>query len=100
MLSNWRPEVKPALAWVICAIGSLLLLGSLGSGRAMIIAGILTLFNASFAVGLGGFGWRSTKSRSVRKNNARQFLLPSLVFLAILCVIGLIRIHQLPLSPR
>ena len=89
--------MKPALPWVICAIGSLLLLGSLGSGRAMIIAGILTLFNASFALGLGGFGWRSTKSRSVRKDNARQFLLPSLVFLVILCVICVI---QLFLSPR
>src|SRR5271166_1893161 len=99
MLSNWRPAVKPALPWVICAIGSLLLLVLFGSGRAMVMAGILALVNALVALGLGG-GWRTTRSRAVAKNNARQFLLPSLVFLVILCVIGLIRIHQLFLSPR
>ncbi len=92
--------MKPALPWVICAIGSLLMLVLLGSGRAMIMAGILASVNALVALGLGGGGWRTTKSRAVVKNNARQFLLPSLVFLVILCVIVLIRIHQLSLSPR
>ncbi len=92
--------MKPALPWVTCAIGSLLVLVLFGSGRAMVIAGILALVNASVALGLGGGGWHTTKSRAVVKNNARQFLLPSLVFLVILCVIGLIRIHQLFLSPR
>jgi hypothetical protein len=66
----------------------------------MVMAGILALVNASVALGLGGGGWRATKSRAVVKNNARQFLLPSLVFLVILCVIGLIRIHQVSLYPR
>lgn len=89
--------MKPALPWVICAIGSLLLLVLFGSGRAMIIVGILALVNASVALGLGGGGWHTTESRAVVKNNARQFLLPSLVFLFILCVICLI---QLFLSPR
>ena len=92
--------MKPALPWVICAIGSLLMLVLLGSGRAMIMAGILASVNALVALGLGGGGWRTTKSRAVVKNNARQFLGPSLVFLVILCVIGLIRIHQLSLPPR
>ena len=89
--------MKPALPWVICAIGSLLLLVLLGSGRAMVIAGILALVNASVALGLGGGGWHTSKSCAVAKNNAGQFLLPSLVVLVILCVIGLI---QLFLSPR
>ena len=66
----------------------------------MVFAAILALVNASVALGLGGGGWRTTKSRAVVKGSARRFLLPSLVFLVMLCVIGLIRIHQLPLHPR
>ena len=61
----------------------------------MVIFSILTLVNASFALGGRAFGWRYNKSREVAKSDARPFLLPSLVFLVILGVICLIRIHQL-----
>jgi hypothetical protein len=63
----------------------------------MVIAGILALINASFALGHRAFGWRYNQSREVAKKDARPFLLPSLVFWVILCVVTLI---QLFLSPR
>ncbi len=84
--------MKPPLPWVICAIGSVLLLVLFGSGRAIIIGGIFAYGNAMFALGGRAFGWRYNKSREVAKSDARQFLLPSLVFLAILGLIYLIQI--------
>jgi hypothetical protein len=93
----WKPATKPALPWIFCAIGSLLLLILFGSGRALIIAGIFACFNAMFALGGRAFGWRYNKSREVAKSDARQFLPPSLVFLVIL---GVIVLMQFFLSPR
>jgi hypothetical protein len=89
--------MKPALPWIVCAIVSLLLLWLFGSGRAMVIAGILAYGNVMFALGGRSFGWRYNKSREVAKSDARQFLLPSLVSFAIL---GLICLKQIFLSPR
>ncbi len=62
----------------------------------MVIFGILASLNASFALGGRAIGWRYNKSREVAKSDARQFLLPSLVFLVILGVIVLIRLFLFP----
>jgi hypothetical protein len=67
-----------------------------GSGRAMVLFGILAYGNALFALGGRAFGWRYNRSREVAKSDARQFLLPSLVFLVILCVIWLIQRFLFP----
>ena len=53
--------MKPALPWVICAIGTLLLLVLFGSGRAMIIFDIFAYGNVMFALGGRAFGWRYNK---------------------------------------
>jgi hypothetical protein len=62
----------------------------------MVIFGILAFGNAMFALGGRAFGWRYNKSREVAKSDARQFLLPSLVFLVILGVIVLIQLFLFP----
>ncbi len=62
----------------------------------MVIFGILAFGNVMFALGGRAFGWRYNKSREVAKSDARQFLMPSLVFLVILGVICLIRVFLFP----
>jgi hypothetical protein len=82
--------VKPMMPWLICFIGSLLILLVFGLDHAFKAGGVLAPINSAAFLPGNPIEFSTAASRQATRDRARQFLIPSIVFTLILYGIHLI----------